>query len=184
MISGNIGPRGDGYLRLRRVAPEQHAYLELDRVERLGADQLVFLMLAGAIAEGEDGRDSTASEAMFTSGWLTMAFAAPAIHLARGQGGRFAGSLLLRAGLAGLGMTVAMQANADCDDGQPPPPGVFFNDDFLCELDYAGYGIVGGMLVASALDAVFMTDEKVEARWAPQVWANRGGGGVGAAWAW
>lgn len=151
----------------------------------LAADAVgLSLLVAGGFAEGDNGRDTAASEALFTGGILTTAFATPLIHLSRGHGGRFVGSFLLRSGLAGLGMVIAMEANSGCDDGQPASEGTLFDDDFLCELDYIGYGFLGGLIVASALDAAFMTDEEVAPTWAPRVWAGRDGGGVGAAWAW
>lgn len=151
----------------------------------LAADAVgLSLLVAGGLAEADDGRDTSASEALFTGGILTTAFATPLIHLSRGHGGRFVGSFLLRSGLAGLGMVVAMEANSGCDDGQPASEGTLFDDDFLCELDYIGYGFIGGLLVASALDAAFMTDEEVAPTWSPRVWASRDGGGAGAAWVW
>jgi hypothetical protein len=48
-----------------------------------------------------------------------------------------------------------------------------------------GYGILAGLVVASALDAAYMTDEKVEREsWAPQAWANPHGAGAGVAVIW
>lgn len=144
------------------------------------------LLVAGGLAEGEGGRDTQTSETLFTVGSLAMVFGAPIVHGIRGHRERAVGSTLLRVGLAGAGMLVAVQMNSGCGDGDPPEDGALFDDDFLCELDYAGYGVLGGLVLASVLDAAFMTDETVApARWSPQLAATRDGGvRAGLAFAW
>jgi len=137
----------------------------------------ISLLAGGGLMEGDDGRDTDASQALYTVGTMTALFATPAIHLIRGHGTRALGSLGMRAGLATLGALIAVSANSDCHSS--------LNGDLFCELDYMGYGILGGLVVASALDAALLTDEKVEhATWAPQVAATRDGVRVGATWLW
>ncbi len=143
------------------------------------------LLVAGGMAEGENGRDTDASGALFAAGSLTSVFGSPIIHLARGHTGRAVGSFGMRLGFATLGASVAMMANSDCHHDQPTTEGALLPPDFLCELDYVGYGVIGGLVVASVVDAAFFTDEKVErATWSPQLAATRDGVRVGAAWAW
>jgi hypothetical protein len=140
------------------------------------------MLVAGGYAEGENGRDTDASNALFAVGGLTTLFATPIIHIARGHKERGVGSILMRGGLAGLGMAIAFSANNDCHDDKNDGLG---DPDFLCELDYVGYGVLGGLIAASVIDAAFMTDEKVErATWAPQAWANQHGAGAGVALTW
>lgn len=144
----------------------------------------VSLLFAGAVAEGDDGRDSNASEALFAVGSLTSMFGTPVIHLSRGHAGRAVGSLVMRAGLAGFGAMLAMSANSDCHDNAKND-GSLLGDDFLCELDYAGYGMLGGLVVASVIDAAFLTDEKVERpTWSPQLAATHEGVRAGLAFQW
>lgn len=143
------------------------------RYQTLAVDALgLGLLVAGGIAEGDGGRDTETSEALFTAGGLTMMFGAPIVHGVRGHGGRAVRSTLMRGGLAGLGMLAAMGVRSGCDG-------------FLCQLDYVGYGLLGGFALAAVLDATYNTDEVVETRWAPQVAATPDGGvraGIALAW--
>lgn len=164
------------------TAPEPASY----RRYTLAADAVgVGLLVAGGFSEGEGGRDTDASDALFTAGGLTMMFGAPIVHASRGHAGRAVGSFLLRGGLAGLGTIIAVSANSDCHDSSAADDGAWFPSDFLCELDYVGYGVLGGLVVASAIDAAFLTDEDPEpATWAPQAWATSHGAGAGVAFTW
>ena len=113
--------------------------------------------------------------------------ATPAVHLVRGHGRRAVKSLLLRSVAANVGGLLAIAANQGCGDGAPPPQGALFDDDFLCELDYVGYGAMGGLVVASLIDAAFMTDEPgdtPDAAWTPRVTATRDGVRAGVAFQW
>jgi hypothetical protein len=129
------------------------------------------LLVAGGLSEGEGGRDTAASEALFTAGGLTMLVGAPLVHGIRGHRGRAAGSALMRAGLASAGMFVAVSINRGCDG-------------LLCELDYVGYGVLGGLALATLLDAAYLTDETVETQWSPQLAATTDGVRAGVAFAW
>lgn len=130
------------------------------------------LLVAGGFAEGEGGRDTEASNTLFALGGATVMLGAPLVHAARGHGGRAVKSVLLRGGLAGVGMMLAMGANSGCEG-------------FLCGLDYVGYGMFGGLVVASIVDASMNTTERVRPpRWTPQVAASADGVRVGAAWTW
>jgi len=143
------------------------------RHQTLTADALgIALLVGGGFAEGDNGRDTGASDTLFAAGALTTFLATPVIHWSRGHHGRAVGSLLMRWGAASVGGVLAMSMNSDCH--KPDDEGF---ENFLCELDYVGYGIVGGLVVASAIDAAFMTDERVEKAptWAPTVTANQQG---------
>lgn len=167
--------------------PAQEEATTSYRHQTLAVDGIgLALLVAGGLSEGENGRDTDASNALFTVGGLTMLLGAPIIHGARGHTGRAAGSFLMRAGLASGGMVVAIAMNSRCGDGHAAEEGALFGDDFLCELDYIGYGMLGGLVVASVIDAAFMTDEAIEpgSQWAPQVAATSDGVRVGAAFAW
>jgi hypothetical protein len=156
------------------------------RSQTLAADGIgLGLLVAGGFAEGEGGRDTRASNTLFTVGILGTLFVTPAIHFARGHRRRAAGSVALRWGMAGGGMLLAMMGNLGCHANQPANDDSLFGDDFLCELDYIGYGMFGGLIAASVIDAAFMTDERVERpRWTPQLGATRDGVRVGATWIW
>ena len=135
------------------------------------------LFIGGDSAEREN-------EALMTTGALTMLFGTPVIHAARGHTDRALGSWLMRSALGGTGMVIAMAANSDCDDGVDTGES-FLGDDFLCQLDYIGDGMLGGLAVAMAIDAAFLTDEEVEpATWAPQLAAGRDGVRAGVAFSW
>jgi hypothetical protein len=138
----------------------------------LGVDAVgLAALVAGGMAEGPGGRDTSTSNTLFTIGALGMTLGAPAVHLAKGHGVRALGSLGLRAGLASAGMFVAVAANT-CDPDK----------EFLCELDYIGYGFLGGLVVASVIDAAVNTEERVPrhaATWAPTVSATHDGARVG-----
>lgn len=125
-------------------------------------------LIAGGFAEGENGRDTELSDTLFTAGILGMSFASPLIHAARGHWRRAGASFLLRGGLAGAGMMVAVTMRSGCDG-------------FLCGLDYIGYGMIGGFALASVIDAASMTEERRPSgtTWAPVVAASRDGAHVG-----
>ena len=138
----------------------------------LGVDAVGFAALvAGGFAEGPGGRDTPTSNALFTVGAIGMTLGSPIIHLARGHAKSASASFLLRAGLAGAGMYVAVAANS-CNS----------EEEFLCELDYIGYGFLGGLVAASVLDAAFNTEERMPrsgSTWAPTVSATHDGARVG-----
>jgi hypothetical protein len=131
------------------------------------------VLVAGGLAEGEGGRDTTASSTLMPIGLLGMTFGTPIVHLTRGHTGRALGSFALRVAFASGGMLVA-EAARSCNP----------DEDFLCKLDYVGYGMVGGLVLASLFDAATMTEERVPRRgptWAPSLSATPGGARVGIA---
>jgi hypothetical protein len=136
------------------------------------------LLAAGGIAGSHDDHSPTdARQALWAMGSATM-LGTPIIHIARGHTERGVGALLMRGGLAGIGALVGYTANRGCADGVK-------NGDEFCELDYVGYGVLGGLVVAAAFDAAFLTDEKVEREtWAPQAWVNPNGAGAGVSVIW
>ena len=136
----------------------------------VSADALgIGLLVGGGLAEGENGRDTQLSNTLFATGYLSASLATPIIHFARGHRGRAVGSFLLRQGLAGAGMLLAMESQRGCDG-------------FLCELDYVGYGVLGGLITASMIDAALMTEEhapRERGTWAPTISASHQGARVG-----
>jgi hypothetical protein len=140
----------------------------------LSADAIsIGLFAAGNLAEGEGGHDTPLSNTLFATGLLGATFATPIIHATRGHGGRAIGSWLLRQGLASAGMLIAFSASQGCDDG------------WFCELEYVGYGYLGGIVLASVIDAATITDEVVPREraprsvWSPTISATHQGARVG-----
>lgn len=157
------------------------------RAYTLAADAFgLGLFMVGGLSEGRNGRDTTASDALFTSGLLVSYLVTPGIHLARGHRGRAIGSFFMRWGLSGTGAMLSILARSGChDSAQSSGNGDALGGDLLCELDYIGYGVLGGLVVASIVDAAVMTDERaLRASWSPVVSANRDGVRVGAAFLW
>jgi len=124
-------------------------------------------MLAGGRLVGGD--DPTAGpQAVAIIGLIDGMFGVPALHGARGHGERAARSMGMRVGLAGLGMLVQSRVT-DCDG-------------FRRCFDPLGPGVLVGMVVASALDALFMTSEHHDApALKPVAIAVDGGAGFGVA---
>jgi hypothetical protein len=122
------------------------------------------LLVAGNLAQ-DNGRETDASYALYTAGGLVALFGTPYVHLAKGEPERAVYSLGTRAGLATAGMLIAIAADRD---------------------EYLGYGVVGGLALASVVDAIWRTDEpqKLRTAWAPTAMATREGMRVGAIWAW
>jgi hypothetical protein len=133
------------------------------------------LLTAGGFAGAHDDHTPTdARKALWVMGSAAM-LGTPIIHIARGHTERGIGALLMRASFAGVGGLAGYAANSECDQ----------KADGFCDVQYVGYGILAGLVVASALDAAYMTDEKVEREsWAPQAWANPHGAGAGVAVSW
>jgi hypothetical protein len=122
------------------------------------------LLVAGNLTQ-DNGRETNASYALWASGGLVALFGTPYVHLAKGEPERAVYSLGTRAGLATVGMLIAIGADRD---------------------DYIGYGVVGGLAVASVIDAIWRTDEPTTLRtaWVPQVQATPEGVHAGVAFAW
>jgi hypothetical protein len=122
------------------------------------------LLVAGSLAQ-DNGRETDASYALYTAGGLVALFGTPFVHLAKGEPERAVYSLGTRAGLATAGMLIAIAADRD---------------------EYVGYGVVGGLALASVVDAVWRTDEPQTLRtsWVPTAMATSEGVHVGAIRAW
>jgi hypothetical protein len=127
------------------------------------------LMLGSFAAEGPNGRDTSTSSTLLAVGLGGAFLGAPIIHAARGHWARAGGSLAMRWALAGAGMMIGV-ASQHCDSG-----------DAFCKLDGIGPGILGGLVVASLIDAVALTDERraPAPSWTPQVAAGRSGVSLG-----
>jgi hypothetical protein len=128
--------------------------------------------LGGFASEDKNGMDSNLTGSLYVTCILGAGFATPIIHGIRGHGMRAIGSYLIRSGSATVGMVVGI-ATADCA-----------RDDWFCGFDRIIPGMVGGLVVASVIDAAFLTDE-TEVRpvggvaWTPVVAPARGGGTIG-----
>lgn len=143
-------------------------------------------LVASGLTEGQGRRDSVVTNTLLATGVASSLLTTPVIHYLRGHRERSLGSFLMRLGMAGAGALLAVTANQDCTDTRNVPSDNMLGDDFLCEYDYAGYGIIGGLAVAMALDAAFLTDERVAAEpgWSPQLTASRDGVRAGVALSW
>ena len=143
------------------------------RGSTLFADSLSIAAIVGSFAsEGPNGQDRSVTGPLLVAGVIGGAWITPIIHGVRGHGGRAVASWLLREGAMGIGMIVGVET-ARC------------SDQFLCGLDRLGPGLVGGLIVASVLDAAFLTDETHERApapsWSPILAPRQGGGTVGIA---
>ena len=139
--------------------------------QTLTADALSLgLFVGGMYAEGESGRDTETSNALMSAGLLGGFFASPVIHFSRGHIDRGVESMLLRGGLASLGMVVGVET-ASCGD-----------NEILCGFDRIGPGVLVGLTVASVIDAATLTEEThEEPTWVPHVAASSRGVQVGIA---
>jgi hypothetical protein len=133
--------------------------------------------LGGAAAEGPDGRDTSASDALFAVGGITTFIVPPIIHFAHGELGRGGGSFGVRYGLAGIGALVGMSAYSCNED-----------EEFLCKMNGIGPGMLVGVAIASLIDAFAIakqpTSEEPKRRgplrvFQPVVTTTNGGGQVG-----
>lgn len=125
----------------------------------------VALLLGGFAAEGEGGRDTQASNALMTTGFLGAVFATPIIHAVRRHPDRALGSVALRTALGSLGAYAAVKT-ANCED----------STEWFCGLDRMGPGFLAGFVVASVIDAATMTTERRPApSWTPAIGADAHG---------
>jgi hypothetical protein len=145
------------------------------RAYTMTADALSIAAMAGSFAaEGPNGRDSNASAGLLVVGMLGGAYASPIIHGVHGHGSRAIASWLIRQGAMGVGMIVGVET-ASCG-----------SDAFLCGLDRLGPGALGGLVVASVIDAAILHDRGDDhparatgTAWAPVVAPRSGGATVG-----
>lgn len=131
----------------------------------------VGMMLLGAAAEGPNGRDTEASNLFFGMGAIGYILSGPIVHAAQGEGGRAFGSLAVRVMVPSVTGAIAVGMN-DCDS----------SEDWFCELDYLGYGIVVGMATAVVIDGLWVAKEKrtvSQPYVAPYAAPAAGGGTVG-----
>jgi hypothetical protein len=110
--------------------------LQVLAVDAAGAG---LLFLAGAL-EGEDGRDTTASDTLRLMGGGTFLFGGPIVHVSHGANGRGAASLALRVALPVIGGLIG-KSMADCPNGQ-----------LLCGFDESLGGMLVGAVAASVVD--------------------------------
>lgn len=158
--------------RAEPVTSENYRYQSL----AIDAAGLGLVGVAVVIHEANDG-DTTASEALVALGGVALLAGVPLLHRHRGHHDRFAKSLALRGGLAFAGMLGTIAFTPSCDDDEEDVP-----VGFMCRLDNVAYGLLGGFVVASIIDAAVMTDETPS--WSPQLGATDGGMRVGAAFTW
>ena len=128
------------------------------------------LFVAGVGAERANGKITEDLDTLIDAGLLGGLFGAPFVHFTRGHFDRGVESMLLRGGLASLGMVVGIQT-ASCDP-----------KELLCGLDRIGPGVLIGLSIASVIDAAALTEEThEEPTWVPQVAASSRGVQVGIA---
>lgn len=129
------------------------------------------LFLLGGLSEGENGRDTEASEKLFAAGMIGFVASGPIVHATQGNLKNAGGSLALRLVLPAAGMAIGI-ATADCDE-------------LLCELDRAGPGWLVGAAVATGIDAIWLakTSTVVEERprVVPYAGPTKSGGIIGLA---
>jgi hypothetical protein len=101
------------------------------------------LFALGVAFESDAGRDTVASETLFTIGGGTVLLGGPAIHLAHGEVGRAALSFGLRVALPIVGAAIGVRS-ASCGDAN------------LCGLDEALAGLAIGSVIASVVDATLI----------------------------
>jgi len=126
----------------------------------------VAMILTGRLIGGKD--PSAIPQAIATVGLIGGAFGSPALHGARGHAERAARSMGLRIGAGAAGLFVQSKFT-DCGG-------------FRQCLDPSGPGIVIAAVTASAIDALFMTSERVPLQVAkPVALATPGGAMLGLA---
>lgn len=139
------------------------------RAQTLTVDGIsIGLFLLGRAMEGADGRDNPTSSTLMGAGIMGSMLASPIVHAVQGHGWRALGSFGIRYGCTTAGVLVAMAASSGCDG-------------LTCSMEYVGLGVLGGMVVASALDAGLLTEERRERppAWTPTVSAHADGARVG-----
>lgn len=126
----------------------------------------VAMLLTGRLIGGKD--PSAIPQAIATVGLIGGAFGVPALHGARGHAERAARSMGLRIGAGALGLYVQSKIT-ECTG-------------FRQCLDPSGPGIVIAAMTASAIDALFMTSERIPVHVVqPVAIGTRGGGMLGLA---
>jgi hypothetical protein len=153
--------------------PEPEEVTTSYRGYALGADVVTTaLILGGFASEGPGGRDGRHTDFLFSSAILSGVLAVPILHGAEGHADRAVGGFLLRGGMMSLGAFVALAARSGCQG-------------LLCEMDYLGYGVFGGLAAGMVLDELLLvrptTTWKPGRVVTPQVAAGHDGGMVGLA---
>jgi hypothetical protein len=145
------------------------------RAETITVDAIAIAALLGSFAtQGKAGPDNGLSLSLFAIGSLGGVYAVPIIHGTRGHGARGVASWLVREGAVGAGVMAAL-GTSSCK------PQVL-----ICGLDRVGPAATAGLIVASVIDAVFLSTEKEQrpvtgTTWSPLLAPSRGGGTVGLA---
>lgn len=132
--------------------------------QTLAADGASAALIATGVAWRQES-DEAYAKVPATFGVLSFLFAAPIIHAAgHDSGGKFLGSLGLRAGVPIVGGFVGM-ALYDCGDAGG---GVAMPGTLMCWGAGFGLGAIAGAIVASGLDAAFLGHERVPVAPPPQ----------------
>jgi hypothetical protein len=145
------------------------------RAVTMTVDAIAIAALLGSFAtQGKPGPDNGLSLSLFAIGSLGGVYAVPIIHGTRGHGARGFASWLLREGTVTAGVAVAL-GTASCKP-----------EVLICGLDRVGPGATAGLIVASVIDAVFLSGETEQrptagTAWSPLLAPARGGGTVGLA---
>jgi hypothetical protein len=131
------------------------------------------LFVAGAMAEGDGGRDTEASDKLFGLGIGGFLASGPIIHAARGNWKSAGASLALRFLVPGLTAGIAMSVHS-CDRDADP----------FCELDAVGPGWLIGAVAVSIVDTAWLAVKErppEQPRVVPFASASRAGGIAGVA---
>jgi len=123
----------------------------------------------GLIGGGLFAKNGDVQGALLLGGVVTM-LGTPLVHVARGHHARAVASVGVRTAALGLGLAVAI-AHEDLGRREPDTIGVRW---------FWG-GMVGGLVVASAIDATLLTHETKPRRWTPVIAPLDGGARVGIA---
>lgn len=132
------------------------------------------LFVGAALTDGPGGRDTGLSNALLAGAFPTLLLGSPITHAVHGHYGKATGSLAMRLGLGFIGMVTGFAAYEGCDG-------------IACEADGMAYGMLGGLALASVIDAATLANEKVDVEAAPvspSVGVTRGGATVGLGGAW
>jgi len=127
----------------------------------------ISLIAASTLAYSKRGGDDPLAVGLLLAGGVTM-FGTPIVHARHGHGARAGASYLLRSVFVTAGMVAGMEVGCARDPG------------LLCGLGpELGWGVVGGYVVASAFDALFLHD--FNSTWTPTLTPSEDGARVGLA---
>jgi hypothetical protein len=185
----DLPPPPPPVLRLSQLPPSLTAPMDLVedspseppssyRALTITVDAIAIAALLGSFAtQGKEGPDNGLSVSLFAIGSLGGVYTVPILHATHGHGKRGVASWLVREGAVGAGVMFGL-ASASCK-----------NEFEICGLNRVGPGATAGLIVASVIDAVFLSGETEQrpsvgpagTTWSPSLAPTRGGGTLGLA---